>query len=315
MSNVGPQAGSLQVDSSDLRAFFDALRVALSSGRVALAPSIIADDGLLHALQRVLAAFDTRSRPAQTPLSGLPAPHRSDNIIGPLRHTLETIRDAWLRRVRDTITREKAEVLKNLLGSTTPDFLGLLDLTDDENRHSAVLRWLLDPKCAPTIAPLALIAFTKRLDRSSDWAHEIRAALELGSIVVRREYTISREWTDEDRLDRIDLVVLSRKFFLAIENKVWAPEHDEQTRRYWEWMQSLKVLRAGILLSPSGFLPASEGFKSMSYLELLPCILEGLLVSTPTAAEKIVLESYVKTLAAGILRSELHAIQDWGEQQ
>jgi hypothetical protein len=134
--------------------------------------------------------------------------------------------------VRGTITREKAEILKNLLGSTTPDFLSLLDLTDDENRHSAVLRWLLDPACAPTIAPSALIALTKRLDRSSDWAREIRAAFETRSIVVRREYTISREWTNENRLDRIDLVVSSRKFFLALENKVLAPEHDEQTRRY-----------------------------------------------------------------------------------
>lgn len=316
MSNVGPQVGGLQVDSSDLRAFLDALRVALSSGRVALAPSIIADDGLFHTLQRVLAAFDIHSRPAQTPLSGLPTPHRSDSVTEPLRHTLETVRDAWLRRVRDTITREKAEVLKNLLGSTTPDFLGLLDLTHDENRHSAVLRWLLDPGCARTIAPPALIALTKRLDRSSDWANEIRAALKMNSISVRREYTISREWTNEDRLDRIDLVVSSPKFLLAIENKVWAREHDEQTRRYWEWLESsFDGLRAGIFLSPAGLPPASEGFKSMSYLDLLPCILEGPLVSTPTAEEKIVLESYVKTLAAGILRSELHAIEDWEEQQ
>jgi hypothetical protein len=53
----------------------------------------------------------------------------------------------------------------------------------------------------------------------------------------------------------------------------------------------------------------------MSYLDLLPCILEGPLISTPTAAEKIVLESYVKTLAAGILRSELRTIENWEEQQ
>lgn len=316
MSNVGPQVGSSQIDSSNLTALLDALEAALSSCRVALAPSVIAADGLLHTLQRVLAAFDTRSRPAQTPLSGLPDPHRSDSITGPLRQALETVRDAWLRHVRDTITREKAEVLRNLLGSTTPDFLGLLDMTDDENRHSAVLRWLLDPGCAPTIAPSALIALTKRLDRSSDWEHEIRAALKMGSIVVRREYTISREWTNEDRLDRIDLVVSSssRKFVLAIENKVRAREHDEQTRRYWEWLEPLNCLRAGIFLSPAGFPPSSEWFKAISYLDLLPCILEGPLTSTPTAAEKIVLESYVKTLAAGILRSELHAIEDWEDQ-
>jgi hypothetical protein len=60
----------------------------------------------------------------------------------PLRQALETVRDACLRHVRDTITREKTAVLRNPLGSTTPDFLGFLDMTDDENRHSAVLRWL-----------------------------------------------------------------------------------------------------------------------------------------------------------------------------
>jgi hypothetical protein len=118
----------------------------------------------------------------------------------------------------------------------------------------------------------------------------------MGSIVLRREYTISREWTNEDRLDRIDLVVSSssQTFVLAIENNVRAREHDEQTQRYEEWLrsrESLNSLAAGFFLSPAGFPPSSEWFKALSYLDLIPCIEEGALTSTPMPAEKIVLES------------------------
>jgi hypothetical protein len=125
----------------------------------------------------------------------------------------------------------------------------------------------------------------------------------------------------------------SPRFVLAVENKVLAREHGEQTRRYWDWLSKLapvstnpgqdqstkpgqfqshlKFLSAGLFLSPSGFPPASGHFKALSYLELLSCFLEDLR-ATPTREEELVLSGYVKTLAAGILRSELRAISQGG---
>ena len=92
-------------------------------------------------------------------------------------------------------------------------------------------------------------------------------------------------------------------------------EHGEQTRRYWDWLSRLPILRAGIFLSPSGFPPAADAFKALSYLELLSCLLEGPLHSTPAAGELLVLSGYVKSLATGILRSELRATSNGGPNQ
>jgi hypothetical protein len=150
------------------------------------------------------------------------------------------------------------------------------------------------------------------LDDPLVWVTEIRRAIDADSLSVHREYTIAYEWTDESRLDRIDIVISSPRFVLAVENKVWAREHSEQTRSYWDWLSRLPVRKAGIFLSPSGFPPASDAFKAVSYLELLACFLEGLLHSTPTREEQLVLSGYVKTLAAGILISELRAINQGG---
>jgi hypothetical protein len=104
----------------------------------------------------------------------------------------------------------------------------------------------------------------------------MQRAIDTDSLSVHREYTIAYEWTDESRLDRIDIVISSPRFVLAVENKVWAREHGEQTRSYWDWLNRLTIRKAGLFLSPSGFPPASEAFKAVSYLELLSCFLEGL---------------------------------------
>lgn len=281
-------------------------------------------DGLVQTIRRILAAVGRHIPGSISPSPGAPS------SLGIL---LETILDTWQKKVLSALGPVKIAAARDLLAGPAPNFLEILDLGNDENRHSAIIRWLLDPRCAPTIAPPALGALAARLDDPAGWAEEIRQAINTDSLSVRREYTIAYEWTDESRLDRIDVVVSSPRFVLAIENKVLAREHGEQTRRYWDWLSELapvstkpeqdqstkpgrvqsplKFRSAGIFLSPSGFPPASEHFKALSYLDLLSCFLGGLR-STPTREEELVLSGYVKTLAAGILRSELRAISQGG---
>lgn len=295
---------SSSLDLPGLDAFFRDLARALSTRQVVVAPSVVHHADLLESLESILNALAGYRipAPADFPVARL---RNAETSLAPL---LTRLHDTWVSHVRVGLAPQKVKILATLLASTTPDFLGLLDLSGDENRHSAVLRWLLDPKCAPTIALPALVSLAKRLPDASRWERELLSAAAGGALSVRREYTIAREWTNEDRLARIDIVVTSPTFVLAIENKVEAREHGEQTRVYWDWLAPLHCLRAGLLLSPEGFPAACEEFAALTYLELLACLLEGPSATPSLPEERAVLESYVKTLASGILSSEIRAI-------
>jgi len=261
----------------------------------------------LDALKGVLNALASHSFTTQHVLSEVSSIQYPVHEIAPLSRLVEDVLTSWRSRVRAVLGPNRGRALAKLLEIRVPDFLSLLEIAKRENRHSAILRWLLDPRTAPTIAPAALLALFKRLEPAEDWARSLGQALRANSVSVIREYTIAREWTEEDRLDRIDIVVLGPTFILAIENKVQAHEHGEQTRRYWEWLEPLRMQRAGIFLSPSGAVAASAAFRPMSYLDLLTCLLDGVVDQSLTAEEEIVMASYVRTLASGILRSEVQA--------
>jgi hypothetical protein len=209
---------------------------------------------------------------------------------------------------------EKISVLRTLLRFPVPDFLGMFGLSMHENTHSCVLGWLLDPRTAPTIGPATLTALVARLEDREIWQGRIREATRRGTITVQRECPVAEEGTDEAHPGRVDLVVWGPDFVLAIENKVLAREHGEQTTDYWEWLAGFQIEHAGIFLSPAGFPATSRNFKPVSYLELLSCLLEGPVRAKPEPAEELVLASYVKTLAIGLLRTEFRAIHQ-GEER
>lgn len=310
--------GGWGINATDLRALLDALRSAVDS-RSDIPAGLLGAMGVheqaLDAVRIVLSAVAAHSFTAQHVVSEVSSVQYPVHQVAPLCRLVESVHASWLRRVQGLLGSDRIQALTKLLKSRVPDFLGLLEVAKRENRHSAVLRWLLDPRTAPAIAPAALARLAKHLDPPEDWAKSFRDALRSDSISVVREYTIAREWTDEDRLDRIDIVILGPAFVLAIENKVQAREHGEQTRRYWEWLEPLRMLRGGIFLSPSGNVAASPAFRSMSYLDLLICLLDGVVGQSLTAEEEIVMASYVRTLSSGILRSEVHAAINGGTAQ
>ena len=225
-----------------------------------------------------------------------------------LSTTLRGLQDALARRLERLLGPGKIDVLRQLLWQPVPDFLGLLRQTNNENLNSAILRWLLDPREAPSIAPPALSHLVGWLDGPDSWRHSFQEAIAHDSLCVRTEYTIAREWTEEQRLDRIDIVVSGPRCVLAIENKIGAREHDAQTESYWAWLNPLPLLRGGLFLSPAGLPPISPGFRAISYLDLLSCLLEGPARVQSSSREELVLASYVKTLSQGPLRSELRLI-------
>lgn len=307
--------GGWGINAGELRTLLDALRAAVGS-RGDMPGGIFRAIGVheqsLEAVRTVLNAvaahaFTTRRVAAEVSSVQYPA-----HEVAPLCRLIQDVYAAWLRRVRHVLGADRIEALQKLLKVRVPDFLGLLEISKSENRHSAILRWLLDHRTAPAIAPGALRSLARHLDPAESWTRAFEAGQSTDSIAVVREYTIAREWTDEDRPDRIDIVIIGRGFILAIENKVKAREHGEQTRRYWEWLEPLPPLRGGLFLSPSGVAAASPAFRSISYFDLLGCLLDGVLGQSPTVEEELVMASYVRTLSQGILRSEVQALTNGG---
>ena len=303
-------------DPGGLKDLLDGIRAGLSRtgiGTVFALPLVSAHPGLLTSLQDILLAVERDSSPRGLGGGGVAtlfAGARLDSV----RTCLDNLRGLLLERVRAALSAEKVAVLRALLELPVPDFLDILGLSKHENSNSSLLGWLLDPRTAPTIGPASLIALTGRFDDGERWRSRVEDAASRKAISVRREYPVVRDGADEPHPGRIDLVVWGPDFVLAIENKVLAREHGEQTSDYWSWLAEHRIAHAGIFLSPAGFPASSQDFVPVSYLDLLACLLEGPVQTRPTPAEELVLASYVKTLASGLLRAELRVIDQQEER-
>jgi hypothetical protein len=232
-----------------------------------------------------------------------------------LTRLLLDLQHGWERRVAIKLGPKKLKTLRRLMARSVPDFLHLLGRERDENTNSRVLEWLLDPRHAPTLALPALCALAEFLDETAKWSRHLIEAAASNCLSVKREYTLAREWTAEDSTDRLDLVISGPGFVLGLENKVSAREHSGQTAGYWRWLSEVTGVRGGLYgglyLSPAGLAPASEGFRAVSYMDLLACLLEGASDHDVNSTEEVVLASYVKTLAGYVLRTELRAGLNW----
>lgn len=300
------------VDGASLRRTLDQLHAALyapgDGEAVQAAGSRALHDGrILDSLREVVSALDR---------ANLTGPvDRSDNAAilgGPsglqrLRVTLSNLQPALKAYVWDKLGEREIERLRDFLDAPGPDLLHLVDKAGDENSHSHTLRWLLDPRTAPGIAPTALSRLTEILPHPDIWKDAIAAAASGNFLSVRREYVIGAEWADFGR-DRIDIVISGGDFVIAIENKLWSTEHDDQTVTYWKWLKELPGLKAGIYLTPSGMPATCPEFRPVSYLELLGWLLAGADEQQATPTELVVLSAYTKTLARWVLRAEVRAV-------
>jgi hypothetical protein len=223
-----------------------------------------------------------------------------------LATVLRTLSRAARDRVATMLGSAKLQSLRDLLADPFPDLLGLTGRTSDENAHSCALAWLLDVRRAPTIAPRALQAMSAFLEDPLEWRRRLAKATDLGTVSIRREVMMGRESNDRDACDRIDLLISGPDFVIAIENKIWSQEHDNQTTTYSYWLEELprETLSAGLFLTPDGYPAGCPTFKPVSYLELLGCLLEASVSGELPNAERSVLAGYVKTLASEILRNE-----------
>lgn len=309
---------SLGVDVRSLREDLDRIRGALERPRVmpGIAASALVHDrkSVTESIRHILDRLSGVDLKAIRALSSVVREYRSEHDATQLRAVFAGLQAGWRERVHRILGVERVPIVARLLSSPAPDVMRILGREDDENAHSDLIAWLLNPRKASVIAPHALRRLVGRLDDEL-WRSRMADAVATDSISVRREVVVAREFSDGDDLARVDITVSGPGFLLLIENKVWSNEHSDQTRCYWDWIKSMRCLRSGLMLSPSGMAASCPDFKSISYLELVNCLVEGALLAPLSSSEEIVLASYLKTLARDIIQVEMRAVTELARGQ
>ena len=315
MTDIGSRlaGATLSLDAAKLRTTLDDLRTSLvrpvlASG-VPSATLVHDVRAIADSVRYVLDRLSEVDLSAIQALSGVVTEYRTETSARELRELFAQLQHGWQDRVRTVLGVDRAPIVSRLLSSPAPDVLRILGKEDDENAHSDLIAWLLNPWKAPVIAPHALRRLAARLD-DDNWRARVADAVATGSVSVRREVVIAREFAAGDDLARVDITVSGPGFIIAIENKVWSNEHSDQTQTYWDWMEPMRCLRGGLFLSPSGKAPACKHFKPISYLELVSCLVEGPSIAPISNSEEIVLASYLKTLAREIAQVEMRAVRE-----
>lgn len=304
---------TFRVDAAELRSTLDRIKAAVGTptGLAHVATAALAHDrgAVAASLRDVLSHLDSVDLKALQAVSGMVHEYRAEHTAAKLRDLFARLQDGWRGRVTAMLGADRVPVVSKLLRSPSPDLLRILGKEDDENAHSDLIAWLLTPRKAPTIAPVALSRLTARLSDPS-WQRRIGDSIRVGSLSIRREVVIAREFCGGTDRGRVDICVSGPEFILAIENKVWSREHSDQTHGYWNWIEPMHGLRGGLLLSPSGVAARCPNFQAVSYLELVSCLVEAAAYHPITEAEEIVLGSYLKTLARSIVRVEMRAVRE-----
>jgi PD-(D/E)XK nuclease superfamily len=305
----------VEIKVAELRRTFEALSAALSRPSIGSTRWVPPGDRVhlvssLRELVEQLASTDLETRRA---LIGTPrqAVHARSREVATALHTLSSRLRAHFAT---SYTREEIARLRLLLDFPAPDFLRALGRRDDEHSHSDVIAFLLDPRSSPGIALPALERLAQCLTEPEMWVRLFRESSDRDELTVRREVQIGRFWNeDQNALDRIDIVISGRSFVLAIENKVWAREHDRQTTTYWEWLSALPGAKAGIFLSPGGGRATSEHFRSVSYERMAWCFLGENTARSPE--EEVMLSAYFKAVFGHVLRNKATMILGMTHEQ
>lgn len=303
---------SLGLDARDLRETLDRLHVALERPTIpGIAAGALVHDrqAVTESVKQILDRLSSVDLKAVRALSSVVREYRTEHDATELRAVFAGLQSGWRERVQRILGANRIPIVARLLSSPAPDVMRILGREDDENAHSDLIAWLLNPRKAPVVAPHALRRLVARLDGDL-WRSRMADAVATDSISVRREVVVSREFCGGDDLARVDITISGPGLLLLIENKVWSSEHSDQTRTYWDWVKSMRCLRGGLILSPSGIAASCPEFKSISYLELVNCLVEGALVAPLSDSEEIVLASYLKTLARKIIQVEMRAVRE-----
>ena len=187
----------------------------------------------------------------------------------------------------------------------------LLGIGGEEEKHSRVLAWLLNPRGNHQLGDAFLkgfLAATTGLELAGD---------DLSAVEVRREWRnqVDGEW------GFLDILVLDEgnQWLCAIENKVWTGEHSRQLTRYRRALETAysNYDRHYIFLSPRGTLAqdaAERGhWQPVGYEVVCQVVEETVenLADSISEAARVFLQQYAGAVRRGILGNRDTRVFAW----
>ena len=135
----------------------------------------------------------------------------------------DDVKKALERFVYDNLDLERLEAI---LDDFNP--FQAMRWTRQEARHSAFLRWLLDPQETHGLGSYFLRTFIKRIAHRSAGLHpKVPSVFDVDSWSLNHTEVL-QEWNNIDLFIKDDF----DKFVLVVENKVDSTEHSNQLQRY-----------------------------------------------------------------------------------
>ena len=163
--------------------------------------------------------------------------------------------------VEDNVDLERIEILLNRF-----NLFESLDIVRQEIRHSAFLRWFLDPSETHGLGDFPLRQFLRRTLRKQEGSSEF-----LVSLLDLHDWDLSQVQVLKER-HRIDILVLDerKKFVCAIENKIDSGEGPEQLKRYKKTVEQTygEYKPVFVYLTKFGDRPSHEAYIPMSYKDI-----------------------------------------------
>ncbi|RJE74866.1 PD-(D/E)XK nuclease family protein [Reichenbachiella sp. MSK19-1] len=181
-----------------------------------------------------------------------------------------------------------------------PNFFRILGIEHRENRHSNFLAWLLNPNESHGLKDEFLRRVLQDIlidERATDIS-----IIEVGNLDFKK-VEIRREW------NHIDLLIVTEKIVVCIENKIWSGEHSDQLKRYKNDVErNFKGYKLSyVFLTPSGNESSEkEHYINYSYgqiLIILNKILEGKGNSINSSTRTYLID-YSKTLSQHIMNDD-----------
>ncbi|WP_270660038.1 PD-(D/E)XK nuclease family protein [Paraclostridium bifermentans] len=184
-----------------------------------------------------------------------------------------------------------------------PNIFSVLKLESMEIRHSNFLGWLLDPKGSHNLGDIFLRWFLKdifALGKSENIDEFEIDGYNFSNLKVYRE------------LHNIDILLVSDKFVVAIENKVYSKEHSNQLTKYRKIIEKKykEYEKIFVYLTPYGDSPNNEIdskiYCSYSYEEIRKNIVTILEIYSSSISDrcKIYLEDYINVLGRVIMKDD-----------
>jgi hypothetical protein len=139
-----------------------------------------------------------------------------------------------------------------------------------EIRHSAFLRWILDPAETHGLGDYILEKLLKRAaQRSAGTYDDAPSIFDVESWDLRRTEVLA-EWQN------IDLLIVSDadQFVVAVENKVDTSEHSNQLQRYRKLVEKRfpEYKRMFVYLTVEGEFPSDDAYAVLNYQDLTDLI-------------------------------------------